>query len=263
MHLSAITVYPIKSCRGISIGRWEIDRFGFKHDRRWMLIDAHGYFISQRTHRRLALVKVSKGPDALLVETEGMPPLEVRLNPPRLAPARVGVWRDLVEAWCPEPNADAWFSSLLGQPLKLAYMPDHVVRPLNPEYAPNGGQASFADAYPFLLIGEGSLTELNSRLPTPLPMNRFRPNLVVSGSAPFAEDDWRRIRIGAVEFDVVKPCERCVVTTTDQETAMIGKEPLRTLATFRRWGGDVRFGMNVVHRATGEVAVGDQVLVSE
>ena len=262
MHLSGIHVYPIKSCRGLSLESWPVDRFGFQFDRRWMLIDEREVFLSQRTHRRLALVRITMSDEHFTVETEGKPAIQVSLHPPELRPARVVVWRDVMDACCPDPEADRWFSEFLGEEVRLAHMPDRVKRPLNPFYARNGGQASFADAFPFLLIGQSSLDDLNRRMATPLPMNRFRPNLVVSGAEPFAEDGWQHIRIGSLELEVVKPCERCVVTTTDQETAMIGKEPLRTLATFRRVGNEVMFGMNAVHSGVGRLAIGDPVLLA-
>jgi uncharacterized protein YcbX len=140
-------------------------------------------------------------------------------------------------------------------------MPDRVVRPADPTYAPAGTRVSFADAFPFLLISESSLTDLNSRLATALPMNRFRPNLVVAGGTPFQEDEWNRITIGPIAMRVVKPCGRCVITTTDQMTAERGKEPLRTLATFRRQDGEVMFGQNVVHEAQGQLRLGDPVVL--
>jgi len=142
----------------------------------------------------------------------------------------------------------------------LAYMPDTVVREVDQNYAPAGGRAGFADGFPFLLVGEASLADLNARLARPLPMNRFRPNLVVSGSAPFAEDGWRSIRIGNIPMEVVKPCARCVVTTTDQGTGRRdGDEPLHTLASFRRQEGKVMFGQNAVPYGQGLLRIGDPV----
>jgi uncharacterized protein YcbX len=142
----------------------------------------------------------------------------------------------------------------------LVYMPETTVRPANTAYAPPGHRVSFADAFAFLLISEESLADLNGRMPAPLPMNRFRPNLVIAGGTPFGEDAMGSFRIGALPFRVVKPCDRCVLTTTDQATAERGLEPLRTLATYRRWDGKVWFGQNVVHEDTGRLAVGDALL---
>jgi uncharacterized protein len=170
----------------------------------------------------------------------------------------VTIWRDsCAVTWVGEKAAN-WFTDYLGVACSLVHMADDVIRPTNPDFAP-GGRVSFADGYPFLLISEESLQDLNDRLLEPLPMNRFRPNLVVAGGAPYAEDDWSRISIGALALRVVKPCFRCVITTTDQLTARRTKEPLRTLATYRRMGGEVMFGQNVVHEGTGRLSVGDTV----
>jgi uncharacterized protein YcbX len=179
---------------------------------------------------------------------------------PREGPTvQVRVWDDLVDAWAPHQDADLWFSECMGRPLRLAYMPEHVVRPVSSHWSPSGGQASFADAFPFLLIGTASLADLNSRMQTPLPMNRFRPNVVVETSEPFAEDSWRRVQIAGIPFDVVKPCSRCVLPTTDQETGERGQEPIRTLARYRLRDGSVYFGQNLVHRKTGTLTNGDLV----
>lgn len=262
MHLSGLHLYPIKSCRGVSPESWEVDRFGLRHDRRWMVINHAGVFLTQRTHRRLALVHVTIGTDHLRVESEGMRPLEVQLQPTDGSPIAVRVWLDVTTATCPSPAADRWFTEFLDEPVRLAYMPEQVVRPVDSHYAPAGGQASFADGFPFLVVGQASLDELNRRMSGPLPMNRFRPNLVVSGSAPFEEDRWRGVTIGELPLEAVKPCARCVVTTTDQNTLVVGKEPLRTLASFRRVGNEVFFGMNAVHYGVGRLALGDLVTLA-
>jgi len=156
-------------------------------------------------------------------------------------------------------GAGEWFTRLLGVRSQLVYMPDDVVRPVDPTYGVSTDRVSFADGFPFLLISQESLDDLNRRLAVPLPMNRFRPNLVVSGCAPFAEDGWPGFAAGGVEFRVVKPCARCVITTTDQATGERGREPLRTLATYRNVGGKVMFGQNVIHRGTGSLELGNRV----
>ncbi len=173
------------------------------------------------------------------------------------------IWGDRCEAQDGGEEAAAWFTGCLGFPARLVYMPESTFRRANPGYVAARRRVSFADAYPLLLIGSSSLVDLNQRMETALPMNRFRPNLVVSGSTPFDEDRWKQFRIGAVEFAVVKPCDRCVTTTIDQQTGVAGKEPLRTLATFRKWNGQVYFGQNVVHRQAGVLRVGQAVTVVE
>jgi uncharacterized protein YcbX len=255
--LGDLCVYPIKSCGGISVDEWEVDERGLRHDRRWMLVDETGCFISQRELPRMALIKVRIEPDGLFVDAPGMPSLEAPLKPPDGKPLLARVWDDLVESQIVDD--DSWFSEFLEVSCKLVYLPDESVRPVDPAYAEPGDRVGLADGFPFLLISEASLADLNARLEQPLPMNRFRPNLVVGGCEPFAEDGWRRVCIGRLTFRVVKPCARCTITTVDQESATKGKEPLRTLVRFRRAGNKVLFGQNLIHDQTGTLRVGDPV----
>jgi uncharacterized protein YcbX len=262
MHLSGLFLYPVKSCAGIPVPEWEVDPLGLKYDRRWMVTSPRGGFLTQREFPVLALVRVTISPPHLRIAAPGMPELVTPLTPLGGRPVAVRVWADEVAAVAPDHRADAWFSQVIGQEVVLAYMPDQVVREVDRSCAPGGARTGFADAFPFLLLGEASLGALNARLPAPLPMNRFRPNLTVAGTAPFAEDGWRSIRVGAIPMEVVKPCARCVVTTTDQATGRRdGDEPLFTLATFRRQEGKVMFGQNVVHHGTGVLRTGDSVVV--
>ena len=209
----------------------------------------------------MALVTPSIQGDRLRIEAPGMPPLETPLHPTPVVATQVTVWDDTVSASWVGESAASWFTEFLGTPCSLVHMAEDVLRPADPAYAPSGARVSFADGFPFLLISEESLADLNSRLGQALPMNRFRPNLVVSGGQAFAEDGWDRIEIGGIRLRVVKPCGRCVVTTTDQATGERGQEPLRTLATYRRQGGEVMFGQNVVHENTGRLKVGDPVTI--
>ena len=261
LRLTGLNIYPIKSARGIALAQSEVDQFGLSYDRRWMVVDESGTFLSQRSHPRLALVVPSISDGMLQVDSPGMPPLQTPLHPKSSVATRVTVWDDSCSASWVGDRAAEWFSDFLGTPCSLVHMADQVVRPANPAFAPAGVRVGFADAYPFLLISEESLADLNRRLADPLPMNRFRPNLVVAGGEPYGEDGWRTIEIGEVRLQVVKPCERCLVTTTDQATAERGKEPLRTLATYRKVGNDVMFGQNVVHENTGRLRVGDEVMI--
>ena len=258
MHLSSLHIYPIKSARGISLASSALDDFGLEGDRRWMVVDPSGRFISQREAHRLALLGVALDSGTLTLDGPGMDPLRL----PRMAEGprtMVRIWEDSCDAAEVSPEAGRWLTAFLGTPARLVFMPDQTFRVVNQRYVPDRRRVSFADAYPALLTGESSLADLNGRMVTPLPMNRFRPNLVVQGSEAFEEDRWKTVRVGAVEFDVVKPCDRCVTTTIDQATAEQGKEPLRTLATFRKWNGLVYFGQNVVHRTSGVLRSGDPV----
>jgi uncharacterized protein len=223
------------------------------------VVNPSGEFLSQRTHPRLSLVIPSMEDGELRISAPEMPPLALPLRPTDAVTTRVSIWGQTCAASWQGEDAAGWFSEYLECTCSLVYMPDRVVRPADPTYAPSGTRVSFADAFPFLLISEASLTDLNSRLATPLPMNRFRPNLVVGGGEPYQEDEWSDITVGEIRMQVVKPCSRCVITTTDQNTAERGKEPLRTLATYRRQDGEVMFGQNVVHENQGKLRLGDTV----
>jgi MOSC domain-containing protein len=260
IRLTGLHIYPIKSAHGISLAEAEVDEFGLRHDRRWMVVDESGTFLSQRSHPRLALVVPSIGDEALQVDAPGMGTLRTPLHPKATVATSVTVWDDTCPATWLGERTRTWFTEFLGTPCNLVHMADDVVRPADPAFAPPTARVSFADGFPFLLIAEESLADLNRRLAHPVPMNRFRPNLVVAGAEPYAEDDWRKIEIGGLGLRIVKPCGRCVVTTTDQTTAERGKEPLRTLATYRARGGEVMFGQNVVHDAPGRLRLGDEVM---
>lgn len=264
--ISALYRYPVKSCRGHAVAGTRYDAHGLLNDRRWMIVSPEGDFITQRELPRLARVAPRLAPEgSLRLNAEGFEPV---LVPAPQAPARwhVRVWNDRVPAADAGDAPAAWLERVLGHAARLVRIGQGHQRPLKQDPgAPPGVSAAFADAYPFLLISEASLAELNTRLPQPLPMNRFRPNIVVSGCAAFAEDRWRELRVGGQRFAVAAPCARCAITTTDQERGVRdGKEPLRTLATFRRIGPDtgVYFGQNVVQlQPSGWLRVGDSVEV--
>jgi uncharacterized protein YcbX len=259
LTLTALHVYPIKSAGGLAPREWEVDSRGLRYDRRWMVVDGAGTMISQRTHPRLALVHPSIGDGTLRVETDGMPPLELPLDPADTVGLAVTVWDDVCGASWAGERAAGWFADLLETDCMLVHMPESSVRLANPRYAPREQPVSFADAFPFLVLSEASLAELNRRLAAPLPMNRFRPNLVIGGGEPHVEDHLEDFRAGGLGMRAVKPCDRCVVTTTDQATGERGVEPLRTLATYRRVGGKVMFGQNAVHFGAGRLCVGERL----
>ena len=258
MTLSHLFVYPVKSLRGLSVNSWPVDEFGFKHDRRWMVIDRSGVALTLRELPRMTLIEPSLKDDQLELTAPGMSKLMVPSESD--AELTVTVWGDSPQALDCGPAASAWLSDFLNADVRLVYMPDSSFRRIDRNYCVDERRVSFTDGYPFLLISQESLDELNRRLDAPIGMERFRPNLVVSGaSAPHAEDDWKRIRIGVVGFDLVKLCARCAVPTVDPETGEGGKEPTRTLATYRRKNGKVYFGQNLIHDALGTLAIGDRV----
>jgi uncharacterized protein YcbX len=226
-----------------------------------MVVGEDGRFLSQREHPRLALVRVRLAEDRLLLSAPHLSDLQVALQRDAETPVRVTVWRDECNAVNEGAAAAAWFTDHLGVGARLVRLADDDARPLGGTAAQPGDRVSFADAYPFLLLSEGSLQQLNNRLNLPVPMDRFRPNIVVDGCRPHAEDEWGTVRAGDVDFSVVKPCARCVVTTTNQQTGERGREPLQTLATYRLQDGQVLFGQNLVHRGTGLVRVGDRVVI--
>ncbi|MEZ4268921.1 MAG: MOSC domain-containing protein [Myxococcota bacterium] len=262
MRLAAMVVYPLKGARGVAVERWRVATTGFARDRQFMVVDAGGRFISQREQPAMALWRVSADGDAMRIELPGhLRPFELPWTPEGDA-LDVTIWSDRVRAVAPDPALDAAISRELGQPCRLVHIPDTSIRQVDPHYSQPGDRVGFADGFPFLLCTQASLDDLNARLDAPVPMNRFRPNLVIEGATPFAEDTWSRVQVGALSFDVVKPCARCVVTTVDQATARGGKEPLRTLATYRRApDGSVHFGQNLIHRDLGVLSVGDPVAV--
>ncbi|MFF7729058.1 MOSC domain-containing protein [Streptomyces sp. NPDC008001] len=268
--LTALHFYPVKSLAGCAAPEAAVEPWGIAGDRRWMLAGADGMMITQRQQPRLALASAHPLPGGgVRLAAPGADPLDVAV--PALAEAggtvTVQVFRDKIEAVPAGAAADAWISAYLGIPARLLHMDEPASRrPIDPRYSLPGETVSFADGYPLLVTTLASLDALNALiaegdLPSegPLPMNRFRPNVVVGGTEPWAEDGWQRLRIGEVTFRAVKDCARCVVTTTDQSTAERGKEPLRTLARHHRIGGKAVFGRNLIPEHTGTVRVGDPV----
>jgi uncharacterized protein len=261
----ALFIYPVKSCRGIALERAQVEPRGLHHDRRWMIVDAEGMMVTQRAEPRLAQVEVvvDEEREALFLSAPGPGRLRLPLAPREGARARVRVWSSEVEALHAGDEASRWASSLLGTRAAIVFMPDQEERSVKAEYGKEGDMVSFADGFPILVVNTASLDDLNARLEGPVPMNRFRPNVVVDGFAAWAEDQWRRAHIGGVPVRLPKACDRCVVTTTDQQTGDRGVEPLRTLATFRRTGSKVYFGVNAIPDAVGPIAVGDPFTVVE
>lgn len=260
--LSAIHVYPVKSCAPLTLDEAIVEARGLAGDRRWMIVDANARFLTGRQHPRLPLIRALPDGDELLLQAPGMS--DLRLRPPDAA-ARVAatVWKNTVPALPASAKADAWISAFLGLAAHFVYMDAACARAIDPSYASPGDEVSFADGFPLMLISQAALDLLNTKLAAPLSMLRFRPSLVVAGTAPHAEDGWKRIRIGTVEFDVVKPCTRCVFTTVDFERGTFDPsgEPLRTLMTYRRSDQGVAFGQNLIPRATGTLHIGDAIEV--
>ena len=263
MRLTSIHIYPLKAARAVDLDQARVEPWGLAGDRRWLLVDEDGRFISQREEPALARVVVSCAPDGIRVSADGRTALVIAEPPDGAAVAKVRIWSDVLMAAAAAPVADAWFSAYLGRPARLVYLDDPTRRPVDPEYGRDTDVVSFADGYPLLLTSAGSLAELGDWLAAdgepPVPMTRFRPSVVVAGAPPWAEDRWRRVRIGPVLFRVAKPCGRCIVTTTDQLTGERGRQPLKMLGRHRRFGQALVFGQNLIPDSGGVIRVGDPV----
>jgi uncharacterized protein len=264
IELSALTYFPIKACRGFDVAASNVERMGLEHDRRMMVVTLEGNFLTQREHPRLALVTPTLKGDSITLSAPDFD--SIHFNTQKNGTAwPVNIWKSQgVHAIDQGEETAEWFSDWLGIPVRLVHFADGFQRRLNAEYAIHpDDHTAFADGYPILIISEESLQDLNSKLGAPLPMNRFRPNIVVKGSDPFAEDTWKRIRIGEIEIALVKPCARCVVTTIDKETLAKSKEPLKTLESYRRHPLGAIFGMNAIPLNTGRLETGMNVEILE
>lgn len=259
IRISELSIYPVKSCGGQSLKAAHTDQFGLTGDRRWLITDPQGQQLTQRDTAVMALLHAEKQGDMLDLSFKGNS-LRVATPGENAMTRQVSVWSSTMTVRDGGDEAAAWLSDCLQQELRLNWMQDDCRRPVDPEYASDGQSLSFADGFPILLVSQASLDDLNSRMSAPVPMNRFRPNVVVEGCEAFAEDAWKRLRIGELELEIVKPCDRCVMPSIIQETAERDVEINRVLATFRR-GEDrkIYFGQNVLSRNLGPIAVGDEL----
>ena len=303
IQVSSLNVFPIKSCAGTPVNSATATSHGFTFDRTWLIVDEDNNFLTQRELPRMALIKprifsrrtgknlldtddtsVWKEPELgacaspdfelatanhpyqqfiLSLEAPGMDPFFTHFNPygDRM---KVVVWDDTCDAINEGDDAALWLSRFLEKRCRLVRFADNSVRRVDPKYALSDEDiVKFADGFPYLLISEASLTDLNARLDSPIPMNRFRPNIVIDGCEAFAEDTWKKIRIDSVEFDLVKPCARCVITTTDQATGTVTDQPLRTLAKFRLQNKKIMFGQNMIPSGRGPIALGTKLEILE
>ncbi len=289
MIISAIYIYPIKSLKGIGVDEARVEERGLEFDRRWMLTTPEGMFFTQREFPRMARIAVVVNGDGLMVTSDGVGEITIPFEPDSGERRSVTVWQSVCDGLVYKGAVSEWFSDAIGTRCHLVYMPDEAKRHINPRFDRGEDIVSFADGYPLMVIGEASLADLNERLERnndsvdagekpavqSVPMNRFRPNLVIAGSDAFAEDDWKRVRVGEAVFRSTKPCERCVITTINQQRGeFTGKEPLKTLAKYRMAKdvmpersaalnvspNGVLFGQNLVPETPGStIRVGDAV----
>lgn len=260
--ISELFIYPIKSLGGISVSAATLTDRGFEYDRRWMLVDKTHQFLSQRSHPQMALLQVEIQPGCLHVHhTTSGETISIALVPQTNETVIASIWDDCCEVQFVDESADKWFSKMLLMPCRLVYMPDKTLRKVDEEYALQNDLISLADDFPLLIIGQASLDDLNGKLKKPLPMNRFRPNIVFKGGFPYQEDVMKQFSINQTLFYGVKLCGRCAVTTINQLTAFKSLEPLKTLATYRAQNNKVNFGQNLIYKGSGTIKVGDSIVI--
>ncbi|OKS89342.1 MOSC domain-containing protein [Mucilaginibacter polytrichastri] len=262
LQISQLFIYPIKSLGGIALTTAEVTDRGLKHDRRWMLVDDNNRFISQREFARMALLQMTIESDGLRVTDKSNESfILVPFEPETNIVVKATVWDDSCEGTLVSAEADKWFTRILGINARLIYMAEVSRREVDPRYAHQKEITSFADGYPFLLIGQASLDELNTRLQNQIRMDRFRPNIVFTGGEPYAEDVMPHIRINEINFYGVKRCARCVMITIDQQHATKNVEPMKILAGYRAQNNKIFFGQNLLHSGTGNISIGDALQI--
>ncbi|USE39467.1 MOSC domain-containing protein [Endozoicomonas sp. SCSIO W0465] len=262
MQITRLAIYPIKSTSAISLESALVTHRGFAHDRRWLVTDENGKFITQRQYPVLATIATSIVDGGLLITRPAAENLYVPIPEEGTYASTVTVWKDDCQALDAGDNAAQWFSDFLKMKCRLFYQPERSIRPTDARYSTPKDHTSFADGFPFLLTNETSLDDLNQRLANAVPMSRFRPNIVINGHQPYEEDTWSVIMIGDITFRVAKPCSRCVMTTINPETGeKEGREPLFTLAQYRRTEMGVIFGQNLIPDREGIIRIGDKVTI--
>ncbi|MBX2961789.1 MAG: MOSC domain-containing protein [Cyclobacteriaceae bacterium] len=263
LHLSEIWIYPIKSLGGIRLPLARVMEKGLEYDRRWMLVDEQNRFITQREHPKLALFQLTMSNEQLAIQhqTNGAS-VQFNTNTFSMHEETATIWDDNVQAVEVDKQISEWFSDQLTMKCRLMHFPETNSRPVDKNYAIHNEQVSLADGYPFLIVGQASLDDLNGRLQEPITMQRFRPNFVFTGGQSYEEDQWKNFSIGEVQFVGVKNCARCVLTTVNPEKGIKGKEPLQTLATYRQHNNKIYFGQNVLAHSTGVVHEGDTIYLT-
>lgn len=261
--LADIYLYPVKSLAGFKVTDWPVDKNGLKYDRKWMLIDDEGKFLSQRRLSKMALIHTRIDAEYLILSSIGYPDIAVPLAESTGDQIPVTIWKDQCLAHHCNHEVDAWLTKVLEHSCRLVYHPDQATRQVDQAYALISDQTAYSDGFPFLIVSDASLHALNTAMSLNLDMLRFRPNLVVTGCQSYAEDTWRKISINDIGFRLPKPCSRCPVPGIDPETGISSKEPLATLAKLRQWQHKVYFGQNALHDQIGELRVGSRVTIIE
>lgn len=260
--VSGLSIYPVKSCREVNKKSTWVEDFGLKNDRRWMVVDDKGVMLTQRKIPHMCLIQPEIINSGIVLNAATMKSLTVVI-PLLNKKISVKVWTDQCHAYDAGDEAANWLSDILSVKCRLVYFPNDEFRQVDLNYADKGDKTAFSDGFPLLLISQGSLDDLNQRLSSPVPMSRFRPNIVVKGCQPFAEDLWKKIQIGGITFRIVKPCSRCVIPGINIETAEKEAEPIKTLVSYRKRDNKVFFGQNVIANANGKIEVGMTVKIIE
>ena len=259
-QISQLFIYPVKGIGGIALDSSFVTSRGLKYDRRWMLIDESNQFISQRTFPELCLFKVEMHEQGFLIAYKNNS-IDIPFEISEGELIQVQIWDDQVFAIVADDNLNTFFSKQLNYPCRLVYMPESTHRLVDSNYVKHNTSVSFADGYPVLIIGQASLNLLNEKLDEPIEMNRFRPNIVFTGGTAHVEDLWCELTVGTTIMQGVKPCGRCQVTTINQQTGVIAKEPLKTLATYRNFNNKINFGQNTIVLKEGKISLNDQILI--
>ena len=260
--VSNLSIYPVKSCREIKQNSGWVEAFGLRNDRRWMVVDEEGVMLTQRKIAKMCLIQPEITETGLLLNAPAMNNIYIEY-PHVNKKIIVKVWADQCQAYDAGDEVAGWLSEFLSTECRLVYFPEDEFRQVDPDYANEGDKTAFSDGFPLLLISQGSLDDLNHRLSTPITMSRFRPNIVIKGCQPFAEDSWKKIRIAEITFRIVKPCSRCVIPSINIETAEKEDEPLKTLVNYRKRDNKIFFGQNVIADSTGKIEVGLPVEIIE
>lgn len=260
--LTDIYIYPVKSLAGIRVSSWPVNEKGLLYDRKWMLIDSNNQFLSQRRVPKMVLIKTELTQSELILSTATSGNISLELFPSSGNEIISSIWSDQCLSRTISKQADQWLSDFLEIDCKLVYQPDEVIRSVDPDYASATDKVNFSDGFPFLITSDASLNSLNQAMGLQLPMQRFRPNLVISQCESYAEDSWREITINNIGFRLPKPCSRCSVPTIDIETAETGKEPLTTLNRLRKWNKQVYFGQNALHNNAGKLSINSSVEIN-
>jgi len=261
--ISKLSIYPVKSTKGIDLNSMPLTKTGPEYDRRWMVIDDNGKFITQRKHAMMCLIETQLSENSLILRAPNMSELVLPLNTSysQYALLHSEVWGTEVSGYDCGNEAAQWLSDFLGRTCRLITMPDSIERRVDPNFAKHGELVAYADGFPLLVVSQASLDDFNNKLDAPIAMERFRPNIVISGCEPYAEDSWQTLNVAGIELSLVKPCSRCIIPSIDPQTAEKQMQVNEALMQYRRRDRKTFFGQNAIHHGLGRLRVGDHVTI--